>query len=203
MAYLYIHTILDKNKIFYVGIGKDSKGKYLRAFSKKRRSIFWNNIIKNYVYKVDILHDDLTWEEACKKEKYYINLYGRRDLNLGYLCNLTNGGDGVSGYTHSAERLLKISNKLKGSNHPNAKSCIHFDTNLEFKSLKEGCEYFKLNYLKEAGSIRRKNSTCHFYFKDKYFERPTKESISKNLSKIRVGENNHRFGKPAWNKKQN
>jgi hypothetical protein len=190
MAYLYIHTRLDKNEVFYVGIGKDSDGKYVRAFSKKRRSDFWNNIVKNCEYKINILHDNLSWKEICEKEKYYINLYGRKDLKTGTLCNLTNGGDGVNGYTHNKQRLLKLSNNAKNSNNPRAKSCIHFDTGLEFKSLKEGCEHFNLKYLTEISAIRRKNSTCNFYFKNEYFERPTKEAISKKLGLLRIGNTN-------------
>jgi hypothetical protein len=38
--------------------------------------------------------DDLTWEESCEKEIELIALYGRRDLGLGTLVNLTNGGEG-------------------------------------------------------------------------------------------------------------
>jgi hypothetical protein len=37
---------------------------------------------------------DLTWGEACEKEKEFIALYGRKDLGTGILCNMTNGGDG-------------------------------------------------------------------------------------------------------------
>jgi uncharacterized protein involved in tellurium resistance len=32
------------------------------------------------------------WEEACKKETFFISYYGRKDLGLGSLVNMTDGG---------------------------------------------------------------------------------------------------------------
>jgi len=192
MAYLYIHTRLDKNEIFYVGIGKDTNGKYTRAFSKKRRNSFWKYIVNKSEYKVDIIYDNVTWDEACQKEINFIKHYGRRDLKLGTLVNLTNGGDGVNGYTHSLEQLLKISKKSKGSNNGNAKCCVHFDSGLRFGNLKEACVYFNLKYGSQASAIRNKQSTAQFYFENEYFERPTREQISKKLGTLRIGNQNWR-----------
>jgi hypothetical protein len=203
MSYVYIHTRLDTNEIFYIGISSNNiNGKYTRAFSKKGRGKFWRDLTKNVLYKVDIIFDNLTWEEACSKEIELIAKHGRRDLSLGTLVNLTNGGDGVNGYQHNDERILKLKMNAEGSKNPNAKTCTHFDTKTSFKSLKEGCEYFGLNYKTQKNAILKKYSTAQFYFDNEYFERVTKEEISKKLSKIRVEEQNHRFGKPAWNKRK-
>ena len=38
MAYVYKHTRLDTNEIFYIGIGSDNS--FNRAFSKKKRNNF-------------------------------------------------------------------------------------------------------------------------------------------------------------------
>lgn len=87
---LYRHIRLDKNEVFYVGIGKDIS----RAYSKLR-SRFWKIITDKTDYRVEILFDDIaTWEEACEKEKEFIKLYGRKDIGTGTLVNLTDGGDG-------------------------------------------------------------------------------------------------------------
>lgn len=40
--YIYKHTRLDTNEIFYIGISKTKN--YKRAFDKSKRSIFWKNI---------------------------------------------------------------------------------------------------------------------------------------------------------------
>ncbi len=96
MAIVYIHTRPDTQKIFYVGIGKTNR----RAKSRCHRSIFWHNIVNknNKEFIVSILLENLTWEEACEREKILISFYGRKDLNKGSLCNLTDGGDGRDGY---------------------------------------------------------------------------------------------------------
>lgn len=93
MAIVYKHTRLDKNEPFYIGIGKTEK----RAYSKIGRNNRWNKIIKKTNYIIEIIHFDLTWEEACEKEKELIKLYGRKDLGTGTLINMTDGGEGVVG----------------------------------------------------------------------------------------------------------
>lgn len=111
MAIVYSHTRLDNNTIFYIGIGNE----YKRAYSKHSRNSYWNNIVFKTDYKVTILFENLTWEEACKKEVELISLYGRKDLKKGLLANLTDGGDGVKG--HSQETIDKITKVHKGRIH--------------------------------------------------------------------------------------
>lgn len=111
MAYLYRHIRLDVNQPFYIGIGSDDDFK--RSREKSNRNKHWRNIVKNTSYDVDILMDGLSWEDACEKEKEFIKLYGRSDLKLGTLCNLTEGGEGVIGMKHSDETKRKISEDNK------------------------------------------------------------------------------------------
>jgi len=102
MAIVYSHTRLDNNTIFYIGIGNE----YKRAYSKHGRNSYWNNIVSKADYKVEILFENLSWEDACKKEIELISLYGRKDLKKGLLVNMTDGGDGVKG--HSEETIKRI-----------------------------------------------------------------------------------------------
>lgn len=95
MAYVYTYTRLDKNEIFYVGIGSDSK--YKRAKNLSLRTDYFKKIINKSEYKLDIVFDDLTREEACLKEIELIALYGRKDLGIGTLINFTDGGEGRKG----------------------------------------------------------------------------------------------------------
>ena len=115
MAYLYRHIRLDKNEPFYIGIGKESN--YGRAYDKSERTSFWKNIVAKTEYRVDIVLDDLTWEEACLKEKEFIKLYGRKTSEGGRLCNLTDGGEGAFGRVLSQETKDKISKSVSGTNH--------------------------------------------------------------------------------------
>jgi hypothetical protein len=111
MANVYLHKRLDTNEIFYVGIGNSVK----RAFDKNSRNQYWNNIVNKTDYTVEIYAENLDWESACRLEKKLILQYGRKDLGLGTLCNLTNGGDGVIG--HSKESIEKIRKAHLGREH--------------------------------------------------------------------------------------
>lgn len=111
MAYVYRHIRLDKKEPFYVGIGLNAKaGTYPRAFYTKERSVYWHNIASKADYKVEIMLDELTWEDACVKEREFISLYGRSDKGLGTLVNQTDGGDGGAGVIVKPETKEKIRN---------------------------------------------------------------------------------------------
>lgn len=106
MAYLYIHKTLDTNIPFYIGIG--STKNYNRAFTKHSRTKFWKHEVQKHGLKIEILLDNLTWENACKEEIEFIKLYGRRDLGKGTLVNLTDGGEGTIGIVRSKESIIKM-----------------------------------------------------------------------------------------------
>ena len=110
MAYLYRHIRLDKNEPFYIGIGTSKY--YSRAYRKKRNNL-WNKIVDKSDYEVEILFDNLTWEEACEKEKEFIKLYGRINLNNGCLSNLTDGGEGTVNFLISDEHRKIVSEANK------------------------------------------------------------------------------------------
>lgn len=112
MAYLYRHIRLDKNEPFYIGIGNDES--YRRSTIKANRNTYWKNIINKTSYRIEILLDDLTWQEACEKEIEFILLYGRKDLGTGCLVNMTSGGDGTPGIKRSQQYILKLSERQKG-----------------------------------------------------------------------------------------
>jgi hypothetical protein len=111
VAYVYRHIRLDKNEPFYIGIGSDDK--YYRANKKSQRNIYWKRIMSKTDYEVEIVLEDLTWEQACEKEKEFIVLYGRKDLKNGCLVNMTEGGDGTLGVIVSSETRKKLSNSIK------------------------------------------------------------------------------------------
>jgi hypothetical protein len=93
LGIVYRHRRLDTNEIFYVGIGKEEK----RAFNKSKRNNWWKKIITKTDYQVEIVARDLSWKDACELEIFLISLYGRRDLGLGSLVNMTDGGEGSLG----------------------------------------------------------------------------------------------------------
>lgn len=124
--YLYRHIRLDTNEVFYVGIGTKGKkicntyrDEFKRAFKKHSRNPYWKNVFNkcggNYEVEILLESDDYGWIE--KKEIEFIALYGRADLGVGTLVNLTDGGDGNRRMKMSEEAKRKISEANKGRPH--------------------------------------------------------------------------------------
>jgi hypothetical protein len=178
---VYRHRRLDTNEIFYIGIGSEK-----RAKDKTRRTSFWKNIVSKTKYEVEIIHNNLSWEEACEKEISLIKEYGRRDKGLGTLVNMTDGGEGSTGNIRSEETRMKISNSMKGIKKSSQacinmsiaqkksvkdpekgryKKIINIDTNEIFCSIKEAAE--SINKNRKSFDWRLKNSK-NFNFK--YYE---------------------------------
>jgi hypothetical protein len=110
---LYRHIRTDKQEVFYIGIGENES----RAYNKKNRTRVWKNTA-NKGYETEILFEDVTWEQVIEKEKEFIALYGRKDLGLGTLVNLTDGGEGTIGYKHTDEAKEKNRLASTGKNNP-------------------------------------------------------------------------------------
>ena len=72
MAYVYRHIRLDKNEPFYIGIGSDVKYTRANELRIKRRNPLWNRIFCKTKIEVEIILDNLTWQDACKKEIEFI-----------------------------------------------------------------------------------------------------------------------------------
>lgn len=111
---LYFHINPIKNHIFYVGIGNKYRPKV-----KKGRNKMWQNIVNKYGYIIEVVHTGLTKQEAEEKEIYYIKLFGRRDLGLGNLVNLNDGGNTNSGWIATPESISKRVSKTTGQKRTN------------------------------------------------------------------------------------
>ena len=105
--YVYTHRKASDDKIFYVG-----KGQTNRAYRKDGRNIHWHRIVEKHGYFVVIELSEVTDIEAALYEIQLIALIGRNNL-----CNQTDGGDGMSGYIHTAAGKQKISETHKGRTH--------------------------------------------------------------------------------------
>jgi hypothetical protein len=96
--YVYLHRKATTGEVAYVG-----KGQGKRAWSTVRNR-YWHRVVKKHGLIVEIVQDGLQEWFAFELEANLIALYGRENL-----CNMTDGGEGVSGYVHSDENLKKIS----------------------------------------------------------------------------------------------
>ncbi len=89
--YVYVHSRLNTGAPFYVG-----KGHARRAYTIKSRSQHWKNIVaKDGGWHVNFIAERVDEELAFLAEMEAIDKYRRLGVRL---INLTDGGDGVSGY---------------------------------------------------------------------------------------------------------
>jgi hypothetical protein len=86
--YVYLHKTVKNGIVFYVG-----KGSGYRMFATGNRSNGWKRIAKKYGFIPEIIEDNLTEDEAYKKEIEYIKYF--KDIGL---CdaNVSLGGKGVN-----------------------------------------------------------------------------------------------------------
>lgn len=112
---VYMHTNRVNGKR-YVGITKQKPEHRWRLDGSGyfRSPYFWNAIQKYgwECFDHEILDRDLSREDACVLEKYYIDFYKTHDKKYGY--NMTDGGDGSLGWKPTDETIRKRSQKLKG-----------------------------------------------------------------------------------------
>lgn len=111
MFYTYFHTRNDTGAVFYVG-----KGKGARAHSNKR-NVLWKRISEKHGHTVHIASRWPTETEAFEHEKFLIACF--KDMGTP-LANMTDGGEGVSGFVLTDAMKSKLSESLrKGfSEHP-------------------------------------------------------------------------------------
>ena len=103
----YIYAYLRQNGTPYY-IGKGSK---YRAWDKQH-----NVGVPENKKLIVIMESNLTEIGAFALERFYIKWYGRKNNNTGILRNLTDGGDGISGWKHKKETIEKMK-KPKSNDH--------------------------------------------------------------------------------------
>ena len=109
--YVYEHWRLDRDECFYVG-----KGKGGRAYSMKNRNKHHQAVCAKLgrigsAFEVKMVSVGLTEKDAFALERERIAFW--REANVD-LTNLTDGGDGVSGFVHSEETKKLWSSQRKG-----------------------------------------------------------------------------------------
>lgn len=119
---VYFHINPIKQEIFYVGFGYTR-----RPYSKCGHTKWWHRTIKKYGIMVVIAHENLNITDAVSLERKYIKQIGRRDLKLGTLINMTDGGEGSFGFKHTEETKEKLRRVKRSQELKNRLSIIQKD----------------------------------------------------------------------------
>lgn len=193
---LYMHIFPNDKK--YIGITKRTTNeRWMNGYGYKRQKIIYNAINKygwNNVKHI-ILLNNLSFEDACKKEIEYIKKYNTNNIKFGY--NSSTGGEkSALGFRHSNEAKEKIKtnnakywkNKHRGSNfmskiakgNKNRKGKTHSENSKQLNREKHSIKVLQYdlndNFIKEWNSIKEAE----------LFYNLSKGSISKVCKKKRI-----------------
>lgn len=109
--YVYLHIRNDTGEVFYVG-----KGRKKRATRTDGRNDYWKRIVqKSGGFSVKYVFSNLTESEAFDLEIKTIQELKNQGVNL---CNLTDGGEGLSGIVPTKDHREKISLAKAGIKRP-------------------------------------------------------------------------------------
>ena len=138
---VYIHRRKDNREVFYVGMGSEKRSR--EGITSNKRSEFWKRIVAKTDYTIEIVEKNLSQNKALLLESELIKKYGRRDLSLGNLVNMTDGGEGGGfGRKLSESHKMSISIAQKGIKKINTEARIkgQIERSLKMKGRKASAE---------------------------------------------------------------
>lgn len=182
--YVYEYVCPFTNIPFYVGKGKGYRMHYHLKNLNDNTNPHKLNKIKKIIREgrnpiINVVYSDLTESAAFEFEIKLIKKYGRIDIGTGCLTNLSDGGEGQSGWIPSDEYKLKMSKSTKGSKN-GMYGKAHSDETRE-KIRKKAIGRKLTNETKLKKSISMIGNKNHFYQKTH-----TKES-RKKISEAKTG----------------
>jgi len=185
-----------RNKINYkIYVGKTGNLSQRMTDHKKMRGDCpkFHNAIKKYgidTFDIFILCKFDKENECLNAEKYYINYFKSNINKFGY--NLTNGGDGVSGYKHTKESKQKMSLALKGRTSPMKGKHHSKETIIKLSNSHKGKKgYWKDKKLSYNHKKKLSNSHKGYIMPDKQKKIISITNTGKKCNWIKRGVNNY------------
>ena len=175
--YVYEHIRNDTGAVFYVG-----KGCGRRSVHDHNRGIYWDRIVKKAQgFSVRYPVQNVDEELSLLAEMELIDKYRKTGVRL---VNVSDGGDGITGYHHTDETKLKIGKA--NATTPKAKGEQHgmFGKKHTEESLAK---------MSASQSAREWGENHHFY--GKHHSEETRAKISQGVAGKLQGEKNGFFGK--------
>jgi hypothetical protein len=204
--YVYEHYRIGEDIPFFVG-----KGHHRRAFTKRGRNVWWKRIVeKNGGFEVRFVQENLSEFEAFWLEVNQIAGWGRADLGEGPLVNLTDGGEGVSGWIPTKEwrdkkrKMMKnntISKGLKQSEEQCEGKRQRMLGNTRAEGLKHSAKFKKDQSKRVSGKrnpmygVRLTGELNHNFGKKESVERKLEKSKATKLQWKRKRKNDPEYGK--------
>jgi hypothetical protein len=106
-SYVYFYTREDGTP-YYVGKGVGNRARDSSSHTIKPKKDLSN---------IFIVAEELSDNDAISLEKYFIGIWGRKDLSTGILRNKTDGGEGCCGIIWSQEVIEKRRQSMIGKCH--------------------------------------------------------------------------------------
>jgi group I intron endonuclease len=191
--YVYTHTDPRTQLVRYVG-----KGKGRRAWEFKRRCAHHKNWISRLASEgltplVKLVETEKTEETAFQLEKLWIAAYRHAGMPL---TNLTDGGDGPSGWVPSDETKRRMSHAHKGKTLSEETRRKMSEARRKMSEANRGEKHPRYGKA-HSEETKKKLSEVMKGEKHPMFGKSFSEEHKKNLSEAKKGEKHPNFGKPS------
>jgi hypothetical protein len=186
MEYYVYAYLREDGTPYYIG-----KGKGKRAWSKQR-----NINLPVDKSKIVLIEENVSEVWALLRERYYIRWFGRKDNGTGILRNLTDGGEGTSGYILSEEQKDRY---RRGKNSPTYGRKITEEHKQKLREAKLGKKQSPETLKKRSEAMKGKNSGANCVFNRpeirklitdlKRGSKQSPETIAKRMAKMKGDDN--------------
>ena len=172
--YIYRYIRLDTNTPFYVGKGKDK-----RANNIAGHNAYCRRIAEKHGFMIERMINNISEDFAHAKEIEFIALYKA----YGWCeANLTNGGEGSSGYKHKEKSKQKMSkpgklNPMYGKSRPDL---------AEYNKSQTGKSWEEIYGEEKAKTAKQKK---RLDFKEKWKDSKYREKTSESIKEAKLKNN--------------